>query len=451
MDHNYRSLYHLFIKSILMVCTNINAAQPVVNIPVKAITTSTGGDVDDCAIWIHPTDQSKSLVIINDKGPLKDKSGLFVYDLFGAQLQNIPVYCPQNPDIRYDVVFGNDTMDVLVCVDRKVKDLNYNMIRVFKINSEKSGGSSDFLTEITSSSGIPTGQNEAYGHSLYLRPTDGALFSVVSAANETADFTQIRLESDGYGRVKGTLVRKWGCSDITGDICEGICCDDELGFVYICDENAKVLKYYADPDKKINTLVGTFAHNDGIELDREGISIYRCSETFGYILLSSQGNNQIKVYDRITNSFLGTVIPDGMKDCDGLDVTATPLGTQFPHGMAAFHLGSSAGAQFGFYDWSDIATGLNLAAPCDAERPHRTLNASVNKNSKYKERVQQKSVITNRSAIYDLQGKLIALPTGSITNNGATTIYNGHIILSGVYLREQHMKRNRLGKMVLVK
>ncbi|HEX2959329.1 MAG TPA: phytase [Chitinispirillaceae bacterium] len=166
-----------------------------------------------------------------------------------------------------------------------------------------------------------------------------------------------------------------------GDICEGICSDDELGYIYICDENVQILKYHADPDKNINTLVSRFALDDGIKSDREGINIYRCDNNSGYILMSSQGNDQIKVYDRITNEFLGTVIAQGMKDCDGLDVTAVPLGPQFPHGLAAFHLGSSMGSQFGFYDWADIAMGLGLAKPCDAKRPVTIMKARIARKS----------------------------------------------------------------------
>ncbi len=343
-------------------------AQPTVTIPIKATTSPTGFDVDDCAIWVHPTDPSLSLVIINDKGPIDNKGGLYIYNLSGEQVQKVAVFQPQNPDIRYDAVFGADTMDVVVCVDRQLGGTGYNKVRVFKIHPEKSQATGGFLEEITTGGGIPTGQSEAYGHGLYQRPSDGALFSIVSP-NSKNDFTQIKLESDGVGKVKGSIVRRWGADDIQGDICEGICCDDELGFMYICDENARVLKYRADPDERNDGLAGVFGLRDGIESDREGINIYRCADTTGYILLSSQGNAQIKVYDRLTNAFKGTVIPEGMQDCDGLDVTAVPLGPKFPHGLAAFHRGSNAGSQYGFYDWSDIATGLNLATPCDAPRP----------------------------------------------------------------------------------
>jgi 3-phytase len=353
---------------IISVCFAMLSAQPTINISAKATTSPTGFDVDDCAIWVHPSDPSKSLVIINDKGPMTEKGGLYVYNLSGVLVQKVRMQQPQNPDLRYNVVFDSDTMDVLVCVDRGNLDTAYNKVRVFKINADNADASSGFLSEITTEKGIPTGQTEAYGHGLYLRPSDGALFSIVTA-NSLSDFTQLRLQGDGAGKVTGSIVRKWGKTDIRGDLCEGTCVDDEWGFIYICDEDYQVLKYEADPDNNDNAAIGKFALRDGISLDREGINIYRCGNKSGYILVSSQGNNQIKVYDRVTNAFLGTVIPEGMKDCDGLDVTATPLGPKFPHGMAAFHLGTNVGSQFSFYDWSDIATGLNLAAPCDAERP----------------------------------------------------------------------------------
>jgi 3-phytase len=391
-------------------------------------------------------------VVVNDKGLLTGKGGLYIYNLNGVQIQKVPLQQPQNPDIRYNVVLGNDTMDVLVCVDRQAGNTAYNRVRVFKIDPNKAEATSGFLTEITTNAGIPTGQNEAYGHGLYLRPSDGALFSIVSGYTNV-DFTQIKLESDGDGKVKGAIVRKWGGSDILGDVCEGICCDDELGFIYICDENDRVLKFHADPDKNVNTLVETFAENDGIVSDREGINIYRCDNNTGYVLVSSQGNNEIKVYDRVTNEFKGTVNPKGMKDCDGLDVTAMPLGAQFPHGMAAFHLGSTAGSQFSFYDWSDIATGLSLTTPCDAKRPHKpsitSIRASQNTSSSNSRQSLHAQIFSNtlllriaplkkdlvKIALYSLRGQLVeTLYNGFTLANELVIPLNSRSILPGAYL-----------------
>lgn len=443
-----------FDRILFVVCSaaGILFAQPTINIPAKATTSPTGDDVDDAAIWVHPTDGAKSVVVINDKGPLTSQGGLYVYNLNGVKLQKVPVYRPQNPDIRYNVRFDNTAMDVLVCLDREAGNSTYNKIRVFKIDPSKADASNGFLTEITVSGGIPSGQNEAYGHGLYKRPSDGALFSIVCSAGKT-DFTQIRLEGDGSGKVKGTQVRKWGMADIGGDICEGICCDDELGYIYICDENAQVLKYWADPDKNDNGKVSSFAKGDGIVSDREGINIYRCDNNSGYLLLSSQGNNQIKVYDRQTNSFKGTVIPAGMRDCDGLDVTAIPAGTKFPHGFAAFHLGSAAGSSFSFYDWSDIAAGLNLSTACDAVRPmvqtsilektaqrktENMIRINCNSFNKLKQKTVQiylpeKGMVT--VTVFDLRGKTVTtLFNGNTCYKGQTLSLTCNGLLSGVYL-----------------
>lgn len=352
---------------VLGAALPVVAAQAPVSIPASFKTVTTGNDVDDAAIWVHPQDPEKSVVFINDKGPSLDASGIYVFALDGKLLYKIPLHNPVNPDVRYDVVFGKDTMDVMVCVDREAGNTAYNRIRVFQIHPERATSSSDFTTEITVPAGIPSGQSEAYGHSLYLRQSDRALFSVVSA-NGRADVTQIQLSRNSDGHIGGAVVRTWGRNDIGGALCEGICADDEHGFLYVCDEDVAVLKYVADPDRRIDTVVARFAQGDGISGDREGINIYRCADGTGYLLLSSQGNHRINVYDRISNVLIGVLAPEGVTDCDGLDVTSMSLGTAFPNGMAALHLGSSSGAQFGFYDWSVIAEKLNLSTPCATKR-----------------------------------------------------------------------------------
>jgi 3-phytase len=427
-------------------------AQATATIPAKATTSPTGNDVDDAAIWIHPTDPLKSVVVINDKGPDSTRSGLYVYNLNGVQLQKVSMHKPLNPDVRYNVKFDNVIMDVLVCIDQESNNSAYNKVHVFKIDPAKADASSGFLTEITASAGISTGQTLAYGHGLYKRPSDGALFSVVSPYSKN-DFTQIQLQGDGTGKVKGTQVRKWGGTDIGGDVCEGICCDDELGYIYICDENIQILKYWADPDKNNNTLVSSFAKTDGIAGDREEINIYRCDNNTGYILMSSQGNDQIKVYDRVTNDFKGTLLPEGMKDCDGVDVTAIPAGTQFPHGFAALHLGTIAGSSYSFYDWSDIAAGLSLNTPCDAVRPVVSSNTANQFSEASDERMIRVQTIFNQNkkllkihlfekgkvtvTLFDLHGKKIKnVYYENARNQEQTFALNGNELLSGVYIVE---------------
>ena len=63
------------------------AVQPVGDATATVETVpvlSTGDAADDPAVWVHPSDPARSVVIGNDKG-----GALEVYDLSGARIQRI--------------------------------------------------------------------------------------------------------------------------------------------------------------------------------------------------------------------------------------------------------------------------------------------------------------------------------------------------------------------------
>ena len=326
-------------------------ARPELSLP------SVAGDADDCAIWIHPTDGAKSTIIGNDKaaGP---KSGLYVYSLDGRVLQYVPVDAPNNLDVRYNVALGGREADVCV-----VTETGTDGLRAFAIDA-----GTGLLAEVTAPGGIRAGAGIelCYGLALYRRPADGALFAFVSPRKRGA-IRQFLLHDDGSGRLAGSLVRTLG-GDVIGDCVEGMVADDELGFLYASDEKRAVLKFHADPDKG-DALVARFAQGDGIGDDREGIAIYKRGDGTGYLLLSDQENDSVKVYAREGgNRFLGTVATLGSSRTDGLDVTSTAAGTRFPHGFLVCH--NSPGRNFIVYDWAHVAgTGLRLGGDYDPRRP----------------------------------------------------------------------------------
>ena len=57
-------MFKYFIFSILITATAWAQLTPI------AATTSVPGDADDCAIWVHPTDPNKTVIIGNDKGTI---------------------------------------------------------------------------------------------------------------------------------------------------------------------------------------------------------------------------------------------------------------------------------------------------------------------------------------------------------------------------------------------
>jgi 3-phytase len=83
---------------------------------------------------------------------------------------------------------------------------------------------------------------------------------------------------------------------------EGFVADDELGYVYFSEEEKGIHKYNADPSSSQLTRLSFFASGDGTASDREGLCLYKCNDSTGYLILSSQGNSTFKVYERQGNN-----------------------------------------------------------------------------------------------------------------------------------------------------
>ncbi|MCI0552235.1 MAG: phytase, partial [Anaerolineae bacterium] len=311
----------------------------------RVSTTAANANADDPAIWIHPNDPSLSLIIGTDKGD-SPIGGLFAWNMDGTQHQYFSINHPNNVDIRYGMLLGGVYVDIAAVTMR-----NDNEIRIFKIDPL-----TRTLSDITIEGGIPV-YSDPYGICLYKRPSDGAMFAFISSARHSNNtLWQVLLEDDGTGKVKGTKIREF--ATIT-DVMEGMVADDELGYLYVSEEKIGVHKYYADPELG-NDRLALFATGDAIAGDREGLAIYKCPKGKGYILLSSQGNTTVKVYQRegeIGNphqhELITTISTIGSSATDGLDVTNLPISMTFPHGFLVTH--NSDGNNFNLYAWEDFA------------------------------------------------------------------------------------------------
>src|SRR5690625_466593 len=121
-------------KSIITLITIgfvlISCDQPVpvaenAIVPV-AITEETPNDTDDPAIWIHPEDPSKSLIIGTDK---ELGGGLYVYDLDGKIVNKyIDMKRPNNVDVAYGLNINGVKTDIAVTTERKA-----HTIRIFSL------------------------------------------------------------------------------------------------------------------------------------------------------------------------------------------------------------------------------------------------------------------------------------------------------------------------------
>ena len=299
---------------------------------------------DDPAIWIHPDDVMKSLVIGTDKDT---DGGLYAYDLNGTISQkSIPLKRPNNVDIAYGFLIKGNKVDIAVTTERET-----NKIRIFSLPDLipiDGGGIAVFEGET---------ERDPMGISLYTRPSDGAIFAIVGRKFGPSGtyLWQYQLTENEEGFVSAKVVRKFGQFSGKKEI-EAIAVDNELGYVYCSDEQFGIRKYYADPAKNDNTELAVFGQND-FKSDHEGIAIYKKTATTGYILVSNQQANTFIVYTREGQNGEKHIhtkvaeIPTSTIECDGADATAVNLGQKFPKGM---FVAMSNGMTFHFYSWDKI-------------------------------------------------------------------------------------------------
>ena len=306
-------------------------------------------DADDAAIWIHPQDVSRSLVFVSDKA-----RGVYVFDLHGNEIQHVDFGTRlNNIDVRSTVPWNNGTLHCLAGNLRKVGKL-----ALLRINPAwQAGGSPQHigrnqpLQVLADASSVGNDISpDSYGFALYRRLSDGALF-VFDKSDGHGKVHQWRIEATVSG-ARTQLVRT--IDDVAMARAEGFVADDEYGMVYFAEERRGIHVYRADPEDPLTTRVGLFALGDGIEGDREGLTLYKCADGGGSLILSSQGNSTFKVYDRQTHQHLRTFRATGAHGTDGLDVTSSRV-PGFTDGFLVIH--DEPGARYLLYDWADLAGG----------------------------------------------------------------------------------------------
>jgi 3-phytase len=279
---------------------------------------------DDPAIWVNAKNPSQSLVI----GTVKHY-GLEVYDLQGNLRKSYPIGNPNNVDLRYGFPLNNGKKtDFLAFSDRAT-----NEIAIFHIQAE------DGLLIPSSAPRIQSKLAEVYGICLYHSALSGLFYVFVNGKDGSME--QYLLEAAGKDGIGGKLVRTFKVQSQP----EGLVADDQMGIVYLGEEDKGIWKLAAEPNaptsfsflKESNPAPGR-----PIQFDIEGLAIFSTGTNKGYLIASSQGNNTYAVFDRAgDNPYLGSFTIednaskglDGVGDTDGIEVCNQNLGGEFKEGL----------------------------------------------------------------------------------------------------------------------
>ncbi|WP_332876634.1 phytase [Massilia sp. S19_KUP03_FR1] len=303
-----------------------------------------GDAADDPAIWVDRANAAGSRILGTNK-----KQGLLVYDLQGKQTQLLEVGRLNNVDLRQDIAFAGQRVDLAAATQR-----DDNSLMLFTIDARGT---------VAESIRIATGLNEIYGMCLY-RPVDGGLQAFVN--DKDGRFQQYRIDLKA-GQYSGTLLRTFKVASQP----EGCVVDDKRARLFLGEEKRGVWTTSADTSQP-DALKMVLPVGADLAADVEGMALYQAGKA-DYLIVSSQGDNSYVVLDaaapfavrgRFRVGFNLEKGIDGTSETDGLDVSTANFGGAFSQGMLVIQDGYKRlpdGPQnFKYVGWGAVAKALGL-------------------------------------------------------------------------------------------
>ncbi len=318
----------------------------VVNAKAETTPVGTADDAaDDPAIWRHPTDPVKSLIIGTDK-----RAGIHVYDMTGKAIGFTASPRLNNVDLRSNVTVNRQDAVLVAASDRR--DDKSAAIALFTLDTA--------AQKLIPLANLPIGQGEAYGMCLWQRKADGQLYAFLVLKDGRID--QVELNVSG-ATASGKMVRSMKLKTQS----EGCVVDDRTGLLYVAEEDVGLWRFDADPAASIKATALGRADGKQLVADAEGLAIVPMGTNSGYLLASSQGDNAYALYDlkdgRFRSRFrIADGIVDGVQETDGLDLAPGNFGSNYPGGLMVVQDGDNSPEtqNFKLVSWADVLKALKL-------------------------------------------------------------------------------------------
>ena len=306
---------------------------------------------DDPAIWVNTDSVELSIIFGSDK-----KGGLAAYDLQGNELAYYPVGNINNIDIRQNVSWGNDTIDLIAGTNRTT-----HSITVAQIMKD---GSLSFFDKANLKAQT---RGEVYGFSFFYNGK--SLYAFLNS--KEGEVEQWELTAKGDDNIQGEIVRRFEMKAQT----EGMVADDENNTMYLGVERKGIYKFNACPNAPLHgsyILRSRPRRNKYIKSDIEGLAIYKDENCRCYLIASIQGNYSYAVFDlKGANDYLfsftigdnntSSDFIDSVEETDGIEIVSTYLGANFPAGMLVVQDGYNRNSantlfaqNFKYIDWQKI-------------------------------------------------------------------------------------------------
>jgi 3-phytase len=331
-----------FSLAILLICLMFSVLLHGQATKEVTCLSPTAVDQDDMCFWVHPTDESLSLVVCADKSAGR----LITYNLDGTVHEDLLLpHMPGNIDIRYGFPRWNGSQTV------KVDLIGYNTRAV--TNPDICFHYVDPATRnlVSCGSFATTGWGaELYGFCMYHSPDSGEFYAM--GCSKSSVIRQYEIYDD-IGIIAGIQMREIQNGSVGNT--EGMVCDDEMKYWYAANENEGIYVYDAEPGGGTTHLHFLPIAAGELQADVEGMTIYYAANNEGYLIASSQGAGLFTLFERNGWAFAGNFSITGVGETDGIDVLNMNLNATFPKGLFASHDGTGSPYAVVLTEWEDIA------------------------------------------------------------------------------------------------
>lgn len=321
---------------------------PAVHAVVETEPVRGEGDAaDDPAIWIHPHDASRSLVLGTDK-----RQGLSVYDLSGREVQFLPRGRVNNVDLRQGVTMARGPATLAVATNRTEGAMDIYSV------------SEDGRVELTLAQALEI--DDPYGICMHL-DAGGVAYAYVNGSDGEYEIWRL---NEG-GELKPERIDRFSLPTKP----EGCVVDDLTGIAYIGEEEHGIWKMPARAGGSGEKTLLDSVDSDRLTKDVEGLDIYRTVQGRAILVASSQGDYTFAFYDLSDGDrYLGSVRVadnptsgiDGAEETDGLAVSAVNLGPGFEQGLLVvqdgFNRRPEENQNFKLVPFGSVAAALDLDA-----------------------------------------------------------------------------------------
>ena len=339
----------LFLTLLLAACqrdfpVNPDAVEVYALVETTPVQSSLDA-ADDPAIWIHPVDVTRSLVLGTDK-----RNGLAVYNLQGQLVQFLDRGRLNNVDLRSNISVGNALVTLVVATNRTEDALD-----IFGISAD--GVVEHLLAQ-------PVTLDDPYGVCMQRNAAGQA---IVFANSTDGQYQQWLLNPDG-----ALAPRLLGSFKLDSQP-EGCTVDDVSSVLYMGEEDRGIWVMPADyAQAEQRSLLDSVLSGQIVD-DVEGMDVYRRNDEL-YLIVSSQGDHSFALYDLAQdNRYLGSVRiadnpangVDGAEETDGLAVTAVAVDARFPDGLLVvqdgYNLNPQENQNFKLLSWREVLQAAKQA------------------------------------------------------------------------------------------